>query len=130
MNYDQAAHRYLAVRESIEELDRNHKATRAGLVEQLTQLESWFTNRAQEDGIEKVPTSVGLVYWSTHHNATVASREALFSFCKENDAWDLIESRASKTGVKSFIEAHGEPPPGVDFRSYRVFNFRKAKETE
>jgi hypothetical protein len=29
--------------------------------------------------------------------------------------------------VKSFIESHGEPPPGVNFSSVKVFNLRKAQ---
>ncbi len=130
MNYEEAAKKYLEAREALEALERSHKAAKAAINETVQQLEGWFANRAQEDGIEKVHTSLGLAYWSTHNTATVASREAFFSFCKEQDSWDMLESRASKTGVKSYIEAHGEPPPGVDFTSYRVFNFRKAKPTE
>lgn len=127
INYEMAAERYLAVRKEIDDLERAHKAAKAVLTEKLAVLESWFTARAQEDGLETVKTSFGTGYWSTHHTATVASREDLFSFCKEHDAWDLVESRASKTGVKSYIEAHGEPPPGVNFSSTRVFNLRKAQ---
>ena len=130
MNYDMAAEKYLAVRKEIDALERAHKAAKAELAEKLAVLENWFTAKAQEDGLETVKTPHGTAYWSTHHTATVASREALFSFCKENDAWDLIESRASKTGVKSFIESHGEPPPGVNFSSVKVFNLRKAQSKE
>jgi hypothetical protein len=39
----------------------------------------------------------------------------------------MVESRASKTGVKSYIEANGAPPPGVNFSSTKVFNMRKAQ---
>ena len=130
MNYDMAAERYLEVRNEIDALERAHKATKAELAEKLAVLENWFTAKAQEDGLETVKTPHGTAYWSTHHTATVASREALFSFCKENDAWDLLESRASKTGVKSFIASHGEPPPGVNFSSVKVFNMRKAQSKE
>ncbi len=127
MNYDIAMERYLQVRGEIEALEREHKANKAKLTEKLVAVENWITAKAQEDGLETVKTSHGTGYWSTHHTATVASREELFTYCKENDAWDLVESRASKTGVKSYIEAHGAPPPGVNFSSTRVFNLRKAQ---
>jgi hypothetical protein len=130
MNYDIAAERYLQVRKEVEDLEREHKTAKAGLTEKLIALENWMTAKAQEDGLETVKTPHGTAYWSTHHTATVGSREEFFSFCKEHDAWDMVESRASKTGVKSYIEANGAPPPGVNFSSTKVFNMRKAQSKE
>ncbi len=130
MNYEIATERYLNVRKEVEDMERAHKAAKAVLQEKLNILESWIAAKAIEDGLETVKTSNGTVYWSTHHTATVASREEFFNYCKEHDAWDMVEARASKTGVKSFIEANGAPPPGVNFSSNRVFNLRKAQNKE
>jgi hypothetical protein len=130
MNYEEAAQRYTAVRKEIDALEAAHKKTKAALTEKLHALESWFTAKAQEDGLDSVKTSLGTGYWSTHYTAKVASREDFFTHCRDNDLWDLIESRASKLAVRSFIEANGSPPPGVDFSSIRVFNFRKAQATD
>lgn len=130
MNYDIAAEKYLQVRNEIDGLERDHKTAKAKLTEKLMALENWMTAKAQEDGLETVKTPHGTAYWSTHHTATVGSREEFFNFCKEHDAWDMVESRASKTGVKSYIEANGAPPPGVNFSSAKVFNMRKAQSKE
>ena len=130
MNYELAAEKYLQVRNAIDDLERAHKATKAKLTEKLVAVESWMTAKAQEDGLESVKTNFGTAYWSTHHTATVASREEFFAYCKENDTWDMVEARASKLGVKSFIESNGAPPPGINFSSTRVFNLRKAQPKE
>jgi hypothetical protein len=130
MNYDIAAEKYLQVRKEVDDLEREHKAAKAVLTEKLVALENWMTAKAQEDGLETVKTPHGTAYWSTHNTATVGSREEFFNFCKEHDAWDMVESRASKTGVKSYIEANGAPPPGVNFSSAKVFNMRKAQSKE
>jgi hypothetical protein len=130
MNYDIAAEKYLQVRKEVDDLEREHKTAKAVLTEKLVALENWMTAKAQEDGLETVKTPHGTAYWSTHHTATVGSREEFFNFCKEHDAWDMVESRASKTGVKSYIEANGAPPPGVNFSSAKVFNMRKAQSKE
>jgi hypothetical protein len=130
MNYDIAAEKYIQVRKEIDDLEREHKLAKAKLTEKLIALENWMTAKAAEDGLETVKTPHGTAYWSTHHTATVGSREEFFNFCKEHDAWDMVESRASKTGVKSYIEANGAPPPGVNFSSAKVFNMRKAQSKE
>lgn len=126
MNFEQAAEKYLQLRADVEALDRDYKAKKAELKEKMVLLENWFTAKATEEGLKDIKTDAGTIYWSTHHSATVASREDFFSFCKERDAWDLLEARASKTAVKSYIESEGEPPPGINFNSVSVFNFRKA----
>jgi hypothetical protein len=125
MNYEEAATRYARVRNEITELDRKYKADKASLKEKLVLLENWFTMRAQEDGLESIKTSLGTAYWSSHQSATVASREDFFAFCKENDAWELVESRASKTAVRDHLETHGELPPGINYNTIKVFNFRQ-----
>jgi hypothetical protein len=126
MNYEQAADRYMQVRKELDALEREYKERKAAIKEKQIVLENWFTAKAQEDGLSTIKTNSGTAYWSTHHSATVASREDLFQFCKENEAWDLLEARASKTAVRSYIESAGEPPPGVNYKSVSVFNFRKS----
>lgn len=130
MNYEEAAERYMRTKREIEDLERAHKATKAGLTEKLVALENWFTTKAAEDGLESIKTPFGTAYWSRHQSATVASREDFFAFCKANDAWDLVESRASKTAVRSHLENTGEVPPGINYNTVRVFNFRKAQQRD
>lgn len=128
MNYELAAEKYIAIRKEVERIEREAKVAVAELKKTALDLENWISLQAQTDGLKTINTRVGTAYWATHNTASVASREALFAYCKENDAWDLIESRASKTAVKSFIEGNGAPPPGVNFSSVQVFNFRKATQ--
>lgn len=130
MNFEQAGEKYIALRNEVARIEGEAKTAVAELKSTMLDIENWFTIRAQEEGLSKIPTSVGTVYWSTHNSATVADRGALFEFCKENNTWDLIESRASKTAVKSYIEGHGAPPPGVNFSSVQVFNLRKTTPKE
>jgi hypothetical protein len=132
MNYEQAGAAYLATEAELAKADAAHKEATAPLKEKLALLEQWLTTKAQEDGLENVKTAAGTVYWSVHHKATVAAREPFFAHCRETGAWDLLEARAAKTAVKSYVDAHGVPPPGVDYSSVRVFNFRKsaAKDKE
>lgn len=130
MTYDDAADKYCAIREAIDAMERKHKAAKAELMSKLTLLESWFTAKAQEEGLTKLNTAAGTAYWSTHFSATVGSQGEFLDYCKENQAWDLLETRVSKTAVKSFIEGHGAPPPGVNCSSISVFNFRKAQHKE
>jgi len=126
INYETAGEKYVALEKEVERIEKEAKTKTAELKKVMVDLENWFTLKAQEDGLSNIKTAVGTAYWSVHHKATVASRDALFGYCRANDAWDLLEARASKEAVKSFIEGHGIPPPGVNYASVKVFNFRKS----
>lgn len=130
MTFDEAAKKYTKVRADIDALERETKERKAPLNEKLVALENWFTAKAQEEGLKNIPTAAGLVYWSTHSSATVGSRNELFDHCKTNDTWELVEARVSSTAVKAYIEANGAPPPGVNFSTRQVFNFRAAAPKE
>lgn len=126
MNYEQAGAAYLETEGRLAKMKAEFDAACAPFKEKLTLLEQWFSAKAQEDGLENVKTAAGTAYWSVHHKATVAAREPFFEHCRNTGAWDLVEARASKTAVKSYIDANGVPPPGVDYSAVKVFNFRKA----
>ena len=126
MNCEQAAAKYLELRDAVDRIEKEAKAKTAELKKIMVDIENWFALTAEEQGLKTVPTGVGTVYWSVHNSASVAEPTVFKDFVVQNNAWDLIETRASKTAVKSYIEGHGTPPPGVNFSSVRVFNLRRS----
>lgn len=124
MDYERAVKEYLNLRKECEAIEKDSKTRIAERRKIMQDIEAWITSRAHEEGLKTVPTNSGTAYWSTHHTCTVASREDFFDYVKKNEAWDLLETRASKLAVKSYIDAHNEAPPGVNFGSYSVMNVR------
>lgn len=130
MDYETAARKYVELDKAIADKEAELKAQLAPMKQLMTDIENWFALRAAEEGLMDVRTPVGLVYWSTHHSAKVADPGLFMGSVIEKQAWDLLDVRANKTAVKSYIEGHGTPPPGVDFSSRKVFNLRVAKPKE
>jgi len=125
MNYELAAAKYKELEAEVARIDAEAKKKKAALAKIMGDIENWFALRAQEDGLKNIPTSEGTVYWSTHYSASVAEPQVFKDYVMSNKAFDLMEVRAAKLAVKSFIEGHGEPPPGVNFSSRKVFNLHK-----
>lgn len=130
MNYELAAQKYLEVRDEIDRINRAAKSKVAELNKIVADLENWFTLRAQEDGLKNIPTSLGNAHWTTLNSATVAEPGVFKQFVIENAAWDLIDARAAKLAVKSYVEGHGVPPPGVNYASIKNFVFTRASSKE
>lgn len=128
ITFESAAKKYLELRAEVERIEAEAKKQTAAIKLIMADVEGWITLKAQEEGLTNIPTPYGTAYWSTHHTASVANPDAFRSHVIANGLWDLMETRASKTAVKGYIEAHGEPPPGINFSSIQVFNLRKNKE--
>lgn len=125
MSYEELVKRYVELKDKLAEIDAIAKRYKEPVMRELAEIEAKIALKAQEDGLSRIPTSYGTAYWSTHYSATVADPAVFKEYVQENQAWELLEMRASKTGVKSFIEGHGYAPPGVNFAATKVFNIRR-----
>jgi len=73
--------------------------------------------RFQRDGSESVRTTYGTAFKTLVNYASVADRDTFMGHVKEHDAFELLDVRCNKVGVKQYIDEHGTVPPGVDWRS-------------
>ena len=83
-------------------------------------------------GLDSVKSKHGTVYTTVFESVTVADAESFFEYVKQNDAYHLLEKRASKTEVLHIMgdrEDSGRPnppPPGLNYTAIRKLGVRKA----
>jgi hypothetical protein len=124
LNYDTASAKYLELRQEVERIEKEAKVKTAALKSVMLDIENWFAAKAQEEGLKTVNTAHGTAYWSTHYSAKAGNPTLFKDYVIANQAFDLLETRPSRLAVKSFVEAHGAPPPGIDYAAISVFNLR------
>lgn len=125
-DFEETMAKYLDLRHQIARINERAKVEVAKRRKEMAGIEAEITEAAQAAGLTTIPTSLGTGYWVTHYSCTVSSPDEFRTFVRENEAWELTDTRANKTGVKAYIEANGgELPPGVKFSSYRAFNVRE-----
>ena len=98
----------------------------AELKAKMTKLESWLMQKADEDGVTSFKTTAGTAFVTTTDFANVADWDAVLTFIKENDAFDMLEKRVSKTAVRAHMDETGDVPPGITYGSKIGINVRKA----
>lgn len=75
--------------------------------------------------IDSIKTDGGTAFKRTETSITVADQAAFSRYVIGGEHWKLIDFRASKSGVKEFLEEHKELPPGVNHTSTTVISVRK-----
>ena len=113
------------LRRKKEALENQVKEDLAEIKAKMTKLESWLMQKADEDGVTSFKTAAGTAFVTTTDFANVADWDAVLTFIKNNEAFDMLEKRVSKTAVRAHMDETGEVPPGITYGSKVGINVRK-----
>ena len=125
LSKDALAAKYVELRDQVEAIEAEAKTKTAPLKELLGKIELYFKGAAQEEGVESWRTQHGTIYLSRLDSVKLADPAAFMEFVIANEAWDLIEKRAAKTGIRGFVESNHVLPPGAEMTTRIEVNIRR-----
>ena len=116
---------YMKLRGQKEAIEAQMKEQTAAIKAKMEKLESWIKEQADVQGVTSFKTKHGTAFLTTSDYANVADWDAMLSFVKENEAYDLLEKRVSKVAVRGYIDQTKAVPPGVNYGTRLDVNIRK-----
>lgn len=126
MKLSEAVELYIKLRDKKAQIKAEMDAKIAPINENMAKLEAKLLEAFTKVGMDSVKTEFGTAYTTTRVSASVADRSVFMDYVRDNDEWDLLEVRASKTAVEQFRTIHDDIPPGVSIREERVVNVRRS----
>ncbi len=126
MTMDKMIAKYVGLRDKKAALAKQHAEQLAPFNQTLEILEAWMLEDLQASGSESMRTENGTAYKSKRTSATVEEWAAVLKFIQDNNAWDLLERRVSKTAVQAVIDDTQQPVPGVKVTTEVTVNVRRA----
>ena len=116
---------YVKLRNKKNELARKHKDELEPINKKMDTIEAWLKREFDKQGVTQQKSASGSVaFVQGADSCTCTDKEAFLEFVKENEAFELMDVRPSKTVVRAFMEERGEIPPGVKFTQYDVIRVR------
>jgi len=116
---------YLKLRNKKESIESETKEKVKGIKDNMAKLEGWIKEQADKQGVKSFKTDHGTAFLTTTDFAQVADWDAVLSFIKDNDAFDMLEKRVSKTAVRGYIDKNKTVPSGVNYGTRIDVNVRK-----
>jgi hypothetical protein len=116
---------YMKLKSQKETIEAGTKEQVAVIKAKMEKLESWIKEQADAQGVTSFKTKFGTAFLTTTDYANVADWDAMLTFVKENEAYDMLEKRVSKTAVRGYIEQTKAVPPGVNYGTRLEVNIRK-----
>ena len=115
MDLDEMSRKYIALRDKKDEVKEKHKAELAPFNEVLSKLDALFLEYLNEQGLQNIATKHATIYKGVSTSVKVADWEAVLSYIREQENWQLLDHRVSKSMVQDMLE-NGEIVPGVSVR--------------
>lgn len=124
-NVEQVVSAYLKLRHQKEAVENAAKQEAQAIKDKMAKLESWLLNQANTQNVTSFKTKSGTAFVTTTDYANVADWDAVLNYVRENEAFDMLERRVSKTAVRGYIETKGSVPAGVNYGTKIEINVRK-----
>jgi len=124
-NVDDVIATYMKLRVQKDMLEAEVKDKVKGIKDKMEKLEAWVKEQADLQGVTSFKTKHGTAFLTTTDYANVADWDAVLKFIKEEEAFDMLERRVSKTAVRGYIEATKAVPPGINYGTKLEVNIRK-----
>jgi hypothetical protein len=117
--------KYMKLREEKAVVEAEIKERIDAIKANMEKLEAWLKAKLDADGLTSFKTDYGTAFLTTTDFASVEDWDAVLRFIREEEAFDMLEKRVSKTAVRGYIEANKEVPPGVKYGTKLDINVRK-----
>ena len=125
VNVDDVIATYMKLRDQKAAIEGEVKEKVSTIKAKMEKLESWIKEKADAEGVTSFKTKHGTAFLTTTDYANVADWDAVFNFIQENQAFDMLEKRVSKTAVRGYIDQTKAVPPGINYGTKLEVNVRK-----
>jgi len=122
---DAVIKKYMKLRIQKEVVEAEIKERVDNIKADMVKLEAWLKAKLDADGLTSFKTDHGTAFLTTTDFANVEDWDAVLRFIREEEAFDMLEKRISKTAVRGYIETNKEVPPGVKYGTKLDINIRK-----
>jgi len=116
--------RYIKLRNKISKIKDEHTKQLAPYHEVQQRLETEMLDHLNKNDLTSVAGDAGTAYKAVATSVVVKDWPTTLSFIRENELWELLEARVSKTGAVQQIEESGAPVPGVQVSQAMVVRVR------
>ena len=93
--------------------------------EAMAAIEGECQKRLNERGVNSISCDDGTMYRSTLTSVRTADKGSFIDWVVAQDNLREMDVRPAKDYVKTWMDEHGAPPPGVDVTLVHKVNFRK-----
>ena len=125
MKIDDVIRAYVKLRDQKAAVEGEVKERVAQIKGKMDKLEAYLKEQMDVQGLTQFKSDHGTAFITTTDFANVANWDEVLQFIKDNEAYDMLEKRVSKTAVRGYMDKNKRVPPGITYGTKLDVNIRK-----
>ena len=120
---------FIKMRDTKSALKKAFEAEAAEIDKQMEKVGSHLLSKLNAEGVDSMKTASATFYKEKVMKPSCGDWDAFYGWIKENDAFEFLERRVTKTAVQGYMEEHGVLPPGVNTLDVFEIRVRRGKDS-
>lgn len=116
---------YVELRDKIAAIKAEQAEKTKPLTEALERLDSILLKHLQDQKAQNIRTASGTVYQRIAASASIKDKKAFREFVIENEQFDMLDWKANKVQVRTYIEENQTDVPGINFTATLTIGVRR-----
>ena len=116
---------YVELRDQVTKLKAELKEKLKPYNKGLEDLDAVLLKALQDQGAKSITTPSGTIYQRIERSASIKDKKAFSEFVKTNDLFDLLDWKANKVAVFTYMETHAVDVPGVNTSAFMTIGVRR-----
>jgi hypothetical protein len=116
---------YIKLRDAKAALAAKYKEQLVPIETAMGKIEAALLQTLNSQGAQSVKTPEGTVYKTSRTSATASEWDTFLAWVRENEHWNFLERRVSKTAVEEYRTEFQDIPPGISVREEVTVNIRR-----
>ena len=117
---------YVSIRDKKAALEKQQKEALQPFTEALAQIEQEVHARLNQAGVDRIGGSSGTAYVHMRSSVKVDDKSAFMEYVEANKEFGLLDVKANKTAIETFLETNQQLPPGISVDRTEVVGFRRS----
>ena len=126
MTPDRLVEMYVLLRDRVAEIKQRHKDELARPTLAMAKLEGLMLDALNASNVQSMRANQGTFYKINRTSCTVEDWSTVLDYIRQNNLWELLESRVSKSAVEAIVADTGAVPPGVKITTFVDVGIRRA----
>ena len=117
---------FIRLRDEISEKKAEYKAIEDALKTRQAQIQGELQQVMGQLGVDSLKTPAGTAYLTEKVSVLTSDKLAFLEYIRQNEAWDLLDIRGSKTAIQEYMLENNNVPPGIELSRFQDVSIRRS----
>lgn len=126
IDMEKRTEQFIALRDLKDKIEERHKEELAPINQAMNDLKGILAQGMDRMNVDSVKTACGTVSFRAKASASLADKDAFWTYVITTGQFELLDYKANVTAVTDHIEKNqGNAPPGVNYSVFRDVGVRR-----